>query len=92
MQQGNRLSWSDLQSLARRKPATSSTDRAPADDGANGRRLAKTLSVPHLTGIGTFAFPILSQELRQLGSLLHQLFAFLFFYLIPEDHTPRHTH
>ncbi|KAF6988797.1 hypothetical protein CFC21_006248 [Triticum aestivum] len=45
MQQGSRLSWSDLQSLARRKPAASAA-------AADGRRLAKTLSVPHLTAIG----------------------------------------
>ncbi|XP_051191437.1 cationic amino acid transporter 2, vacuolar isoform X1 [Lolium perenne] len=55
MQQGNRLSWSDLQSLARRKPAASSSDRDAAEaaaDGGNGRGLAKALSVPHLTAIG----------------------------------------
>uniref|UniRef100_A0ACD5XKE7 Uncharacterized protein n=1 Tax=Avena sativa TaxID=4498 RepID=A0ACD5XKE7_AVESA len=57
MQQGNRLSWSDLQSLARRKPAASSSGHAAAEaeaaaDGGNGRRLAKALSVPHLTAIG----------------------------------------
>ncbi|XP_037460783.1 cationic amino acid transporter 2, vacuolar-like [Triticum dicoccoides] len=45
MQQGSRLSWSDLQSLARRKPAASAA-------AADGRRLAKALSVPHLTAIG----------------------------------------
>ncbi|CAM0956961.1 unnamed protein product [Alopecurus aequalis] len=52
MQQGNRLSWSDLQSLARRKPATSSTDRAAGEVADDSRRLAKALSVPHLTAIG----------------------------------------
>uniref|UniRef100_A0ACD5W7X3 Uncharacterized protein n=1 Tax=Avena sativa TaxID=4498 RepID=A0ACD5W7X3_AVESA len=56
MQQGNRLSWSDLQCLARRKPAASSSDRAAAAeaaaDGGNGRCLAKALSIPHLTAIG----------------------------------------
>lgn len=54
MEQGRRLSWSDLQCLARRKPA-SSTVRAGAGAaavGGNGRSLAKALSVPHLMAIG----------------------------------------
>jgi hypothetical protein len=71
MQQGNRLSWSDLQSLARRKPAANSSDRDAAEaaaDGGNGRGLAKALSVPHLTAIGTFIFSSYHRI-----SFLHQL-------------------